>query len=309
MVKRRTAGVLAVLGLLAISVACHQGLLAFRPDYPAPELMPFAQLEDRRLDEPSGLVESARNPGYFWSHNDSGGQPQLFALTAQGKVAEQAFTLSGANAVDWEAIARWEHTLYITDMGNNLSSRQDLGVYQLEEPELGQSGELVAKFLPVAYPSQTAFPPKDSWEYDCEAAFCLDGKLYILTKNRPAYRLWVQADGCNLYRLDSYQTETTNMLIRVDSTTDLEGWVTAADVSPDGRWVALLCESPVQSVWLLERPAVGDRIFSESTSVLRHVFKKAAQVEAMAFEGDNLLILNEEGELFRVYRSDFKKVR
>lgn len=300
--------VLLLLALLLLGLARYQGLFAFHPDYPALELQPGALLQDDRLDEPSGLVESSRNPGFFWSHNDSGGEPKLFAVTAEGQVHQQSFELEGASSVDWEAVARWEQTLYITDLGNNLNSRQDLGVYQLEEPELGQSGRLSARFLPVAYPEQAEYPPSDGWDYDCEAAFCFDGKLYVLTKNRPPYRLWVQAEGCHLYRLDSYETERTNILTRVDSAHGLQGWVTAADASKDGRWIALLCESPVQSVWLFERPLKGDKLFSEPSSVLRCVVKEAGQAEAIAFEGEDLLVLNEEGEFFRVSRSSFEPV-
>jgi hypothetical protein len=43
-----------------------------------------AQLAEPQNEETSGLAVSHRTPGLFWTHNDSGGEPVLFALNADG---------------------------------------------------------------------------------------------------------------------------------------------------------------------------------------------------------------------------------
>lgn len=293
--------------VFALAVGFYLGLLALPAFYDGPELIATAQVSDRRLAEPSGLVASSRNPGYFWTHNDSGGKPELYAVNAQGEVSPRRFTVQGAEAIDWEAITRREDKIFVADMGNNFNKRQDLGVYEVEEPSLEDPESLTARFLPIAYPDQSEYPPAGSWDFDCEAVFCWGRHLYFLTKNRPGGRLWVQAGSCHLYRLDTERTDSKNILTKVDSKSDLQGWVTGAEISPDGRWLALVCESPVQSIWLFEQPLEGDRFLSEPASIKRFIFKGGGQVESLAFaSADTILLLNEGGQLFELSLTEFK---
>ncbi len=47
------------------------------------------KLKDDRITESSGLVSSQRKPGTFWTHNDSGNDPELYAFDCEGhKLAE-----------------------------------------------------------------------------------------------------------------------------------------------------------------------------------------------------------------------------
>src|SRR5205085_12428518 len=40
----------------------------------------LARLESREVTESSGIVASRRNPGLFWTHNDSGDGPFVYAF-------------------------------------------------------------------------------------------------------------------------------------------------------------------------------------------------------------------------------------
>ena len=60
--------------------------------------------------ELSGLVLS--RSGLLWTLNDSGGTPQVFALSRTGQL-RAAVTLAGATNVDWEDIAIRGRTLYV----------------------------------------------------------------------------------------------------------------------------------------------------------------------------------------------------
>lgn len=279
-------------------------------------LEPYAQVDTPLLREASGLVQSQTFPNLFWSHNDSGDLPRFFALEATGRTPEklsgyQGFTLVGAANVDWEDIAASGDKLYLCDVGNNLNRRRDLGVYEVTEPSRWDSHQVpVDRFLPLRYPDQSRFPPHGPWDFDCEAVFVWQAKLYFVTKCRPAFRLGVQAERAALYRLDTEYTDRENVLTRVDQVDGLGGWVTAADTSRDGRYLAILVESPVQSVWLYERPSQGDRFFSQPASVRRQVFHGGGQLESLAFRQtpqgtEEILLLNEARELFQLSLSDF----
>lgn len=271
-------------------------------------LEPLLVIADESLRELSGLVASRQHPGVLWSHSDSGNDPILYALDTQGN--SHAISLEGVTLRDWEAVALGESRLYITEMGNNLNASKKLGVYEFLEPDPKEPGPLRAeRFIPVRYEDQERFPPTDRWHFDCEAAFFFEGSLYFITKNRPAFRLLVQEESAHLYRLDLQNLGEENLLERVDSVEGLGGWVTGADLSADGRWLAVLVESPQQSIWLFERPSSGDRFFSEATRTKRYKFYEGGQLESIAFitedQQESLVMINEARQMFRVELAKF----
>lgn len=299
------------------------------------QLTPVGVIPHPELLEPSGMVGCGINPEIFWVHNDSGDFPRLFAVDLSGQVwvppwlARRGFvarpvqaegeklypglTIKQAALNDWEDIARCGDRLYIAETGNNGNARRDMGLYELFEPNPAAVEEAtIFRFLPIAYPEQTAFPPEGPWEYDCEAVFCWDGKLYFITKNRPPGQVSTPADSANLYRLDSMEPLQVNMLTRVDRMERTGGWVTAADANADGSLVAMVVHAPEQSIWLFDRPAQGDRLFSDASRVRRLRFRDSGQIESLAFHRvdgvDELVLLNEGRQLFRVPLSWFEPV-
>jgi hypothetical protein len=61
----------------------------------------IVQLRD--LPEASGIAASARTPGLFWAHNDSG-DPVIYALDSQGAIKDRV-RVTGAAVDDWEDVA------------------------------------------------------------------------------------------------------------------------------------------------------------------------------------------------------------
>lgn len=311
-VRRKTKIALALLFIVgALAGAGFLGFFHPRSIRGGESISPFVEMADDSLQELSGLVASRQFPGVLWAHSDSGNEPILYALDTEG--GSHAIELENVTLRDWEAIALCGSKLYITEMGNNLNASQKLGVYEFEEPDPKSPGPLrPERFLSVSYEDQQSFPARDRWHFDCEAAFCSDGDLYFITKNRPAFRLFVQEGGANLYRLDMSNLGEKNVLRRVDSMDGLGGWVTAADISYDGRRLAMLVESPQQSIWLFEKPESGNKWFSDSPGVKRYKFFDGGQLESLAFvgegESESLVMLNEERQMFRVEMDKFDSV-
>ena len=83
----------------------------------------IAELEDGAIDESSGVVASRRNPDLFWTHNDSGDGPFLYAFDLNGG-KRGTWHVTGAKAFDWEDIAAGPgSTLDIADIGDNDAAR------------------------------------------------------------------------------------------------------------------------------------------------------------------------------------------
>lgn len=97
------------------------------------------KIDDERITESSGLAASTAHPGVVYTHNDSGGTAQVFAVGPDGRV-KAALTLAGAKNRDWEAIAmgrddRGRPAIFVADIGDNLGGAWPyVTVYRFTEP-------------------------------------------------------------------------------------------------------------------------------------------------------------------------------
>jgi hypothetical protein len=120
---------------------------------PAPQPALCGRLSSEVLGRVSGPTELSGlvlARGRFWTLNDSGGTPQVFAVDRDGELA-QTVTLAGATNVDWEDIAARGSTLYVGDIGDNLAQRETIAVYRLAAPPPGTTS-VTATRIDLRYP-------------------------------------------------------------------------------------------------------------------------------------------------------------
>ena len=142
----RLGGCAAVVGVAALTVAAC-ALRAEAPG-PAPPRRSYgpgrriASLADPLINESSGLACGRRNVGAFWTHNDSGDAPRIFAFGHKGE-ALATYSIAEAIAIDWEDMASFtlagRHYLVIADTGDNVRVRPRVTLYFIEEPALDLS--------------------------------------------------------------------------------------------------------------------------------------------------------------------------
>lgn len=114
-------------------------------------------LEELALSEASGLVASARHPGVYYVHNDSGDRARFFAIDEAG-AALASFELRGAKASDWEDVSIGPcpagDCIYLADFGDNYEVRSDYALYRVAEPPLIEPGVHGLSFerIPFEYP-------------------------------------------------------------------------------------------------------------------------------------------------------------
>lgn len=259
------------------------------------------------ITEMSGIVKSTQFSDTYWVHNDSGDSARIFAINSKGAVITPPDTsratwagmnVATATNVDWEDIAIDGPTLYIADVGNNANNRQNLGIYVVTEPNPRSSARVRAnKHYRVRYPDQTSFPASPM-HFDCEAVFFHHGKLFLITKHR-AGQLGLPDDSAKLYRLDTLSTAEVNVLTKLDEIDNLGGWVTAADVSPDGTKLAVLCQAVGQSVWIFDATRSDDKFFSGTSRKIP--LSGLQQAEAICFDGnETVVITNEQRQMWRL---------
>src|SRR5690606_16996510 len=181
--------------------------------------------------ESSGLAQSRRDPGLFWTHNDAGNEPEIYALNMAGEVVQRVRVAGGA-ATDWEDIEAGPcaggSCLFIGDVGDSGAERSSITIYRVPEPDPGSEETAPAELLHARFPDGAR---------DAEALFVLpSGDLYIVTKGREG--------PISLYRYPSPQEASatgTLELVRelFAEPEDADDRVTGATSTPDGRWVGI----------------------------------------------------------------------
>ncbi|MFC6998556.1 NHL repeat-containing protein [Rufibacter roseus] len=231
--------------------------------------------------ESSGL-ELAEQAGTYWTHNDAGNAPVLYKINEKGKLIDQ-ITVPGTQNNDWEDLAKdTKGYLYIADTGNNNNKRRTLSIYKVS-PKAG----FKAQVINYTYQDQPEGKiPKKDRNFDCEAIFWYNSKLFLISKDRGS------AKTAKLYQLPDQPGTHVAKLI---SKTELPGMVTSADVSPNGRHLAVLTYG---KVYLYPVPKNSTQFMSQKPKILE--LQETGQVEAVAFkDNQTILISNEEGSLFK----------
>ncbi|MES2640670.1 MAG: hypothetical protein V4850_14340 [Myxococcota bacterium] len=205
-------------------------------------------VDDPGLDELSGLAVSRQNPGILWTHEDSGGAADLYALDFTGATVA-TLHVEGVENDDWEDIAigpcdtGW--CLVIGDIGTRGTDRSEFAVLVIEEPLLDGTMELsaVPEVRPFTYPDL----PQDAESL----AVLPDGTPLVVTKREDA-------------TAGIYQLPLGNTLLEwlADVPTgapdeDLTARTTAADLSTDGATLLLRAYLHLYEIDLRDPTAPG----------------------------------------------------
>ena len=255
----------------------------------------LATLEDRRIDESSGLVASRRSPGLFWTHNDSGDGPFVYAFDRQGR-SRGTWRVEGAQAVDWEDIAagpgpaQGQSYLYVGDIGDNGRERDFVVVYRFPEPEPSATEAPPER----PRPTQTAEAirlkyPDGAHNAEALAVHPTTGDIYVVTK--------ANAEA-GVYKLAApFDPKAVNTLAKVGSLRgpDFFGTlVTGADISPDGRRVALCDYAQGYELTLPEGGKGFDEIWKQKPVALSLGARLQGESVAYRLDGAALLATSEQ---------------
>ncbi|UCF65087.1 MAG: hypothetical protein JSW33_04445, partial [bacterium] len=261
-------------------------------------LKPYGKIDFSDLNEASALVKSRMWNDVFWTLNDSGDEARIFPINSHGEILKpewmenyRGIQIPDAVNVDWEAIATDDAgNLIIGDCGNNSNARRDLALYIIKEPYPWETViTRIFKKIQYYYPEQQEFPASQR-NYDAEALFWADHYIYLLTKHRSDSKT-------RLYRIDPFQNGLEIPATLMEEF-DIQGRVTAADIDPDGKLLLVLTET---SLWLFQKDVPSGKFFKGKTYWLPIEIPGG---EAVAFDGNSIILLNEAGELFKLDKED-----
>jgi len=200
-------------------------------------------LSHKEVSESSGIVSSRTTPGLYWTHNDSGDGPFLYAFDSQG-AHKGVWRVIGATARDWEGVAvgpgpeRSTNYLYIGDIGDNRVARSEVRVYRVPEPVITPVDASSTKANPISTKEVEIIRlryPDGSHDAEALLVHPINGNIYIVTKIPFGNPIIYQAQA----PLNTAEATTMVRVGDISLSGFFGGLITGGDISPDGSRVAL----------------------------------------------------------------------
>ena len=229
------------------------------------------------INENSGIIRAWQDD-FYWTHNDSGGNTELYMINQKGRIFDTLFVNDSKN-IDWEDLTKDDKgNIYVGDFGNNNQSRKDLCIYKHRN---GKTEKIT-----FHYGDQDRFPATQKI-FDCEAFFWYEGKLYLFSKD------WSRNHQTQLYVLSD---QAGDYMLLPEQSIFLKSPVTAASISPNGKEFALLSYG---KIFVFE--VVSGKIdFSKPKSCIKI---GRNQMEGLTYINDtDFIITNEQRKIYLVKR-------
>jgi hypothetical protein len=229
-IRKRNIVLIIVIIVFCGSYARHR--------YLSHEIIITGRLQDRAMDEASGIAASGLFKDMYYIHNDSGDTSRFFMISPDGKLHHTIY-YQNANIenLDCEDIAvgpdptKQKSYVYIADIGDNARERRTVTIYRVEEQPSWQKDSVVhantAKLF-LKYPDGPA---------DAETLMIdpLEKMLCIVSK---------RGDSVKLYTTPLNYKDNDTVTLTLRCKLFFEGakpfkWITAGDISRDGKHILL----------------------------------------------------------------------
>ena len=272
--------IMLLLGAVLLGAAA-MAFVAVRPASPSLPLQ-VGRIAHPSIAEASGIVASRKHSGVYWTHNDRGNAPILYAISAEGESITE-FRI-GAKNEDWEDIAADDQgRIYIGQIGNNDANKTLAKVFIIDEPDLatGGAGRGRAR-VTVQRTVELKYPEKP---FDSESLFVHQGYGYLISK-------LTRKQAAGLYRFALEESAEPIVLEKLGEL-PIRSPVTGADLSPDGQRLVVLSMEGLDIFQVNNNPA-------SAGSVQRHHFSlpRGHDFEACCFTSKGILVAAETREIY-----------
>jgi hypothetical protein len=257
----------------------------------------LADLKDPAVRESSGLIASRNNPGLYWTNNDSGDGPFIYAFDRSGE-RRGVWRVAGAKARDWEALAEGHGPqagrpyLYAGDIGDNNERRSEIVIYRFPEPTISANDVVSTKSEPrLTEPAEIIRLKYPDGKHDSETLMVhpVSGNLYVVSKIALA----------NPHVYEAAPPFSTTEPIQLRHVAELRipsmfgGIITDGSISPDGTRVAL-CDYLQGYEFVLEKGESDfDTIWKQPLKTIGLGSRPQGEAIAYSPDGRALLVTSE----------------
>lgn len=297
---KQQACVTSALFLAAFFTSCTQPPAATRTQ--------IATITVAAIDESSGLAYSHRTPDLLWTHNDSDGEPVLYAIGLDGKL-RGSVRLQGLKNIDWEDMASFELDgrawLIVGDIGENINRKIKAALYVVPEPAASELSPDRETVLPVAWTIPVSYPdgPHDT---ESLAVDVREQRAYLLRKReeqKTLFSLPLRPVTPGTPAPDAQKQGVVTHIPQPNSeqravpvaTGRYRANPTGMDISVDGRWAAVLTYG---DVLLFERKPgeTWARAFSRKPVILPPHGLEQAEAICFSLDGRFLFVTEDKAQ-------------
>ncbi|MFD2033484.1 hypothetical protein ACFSKL_01720 [Belliella marina] len=239
-------------------------------------------LENKKIDEASGLAFSRKHPNLIYTHNDSGGEPHVFLIDTLGN-DKGKIILEGIKNRDWEDIAvgpgpdKNASYVYVGEIGDNQAKYSSIKIYRFPEPsKLSKDQSIKPEKLTLTYPGGAR---------DAETLMIdpIENTIYIISKrdsSNTLYRAPIDAFKEKEYELEEVMQLPFTMAV-------------GGDISADGSQIIV---KNYLSVFYWERKTGESIAETLKNPPLKLPYKPEPQGEAIGFspQGNSYFTLSEK---------------
>ncbi len=204
-----------------------------------------------------------------------------------GKIV-QTISASNFQNNDWEDVAKSEAFLFLGDMGNNEGERKNLAIHVIPIKDINKNSTTIKSIgtINFYYPEQNEFDVSKKHNFDCEAILYHNQQIYLFTKNR-------LDDKTNLYALPA---KPGNYAAKLIGSFEVGGRITGADISDDGKKIALLGYNKKSDCFLWTfNGFTGDNFFTgKSQKYTLGQYAHVGQMEGVAFKDNSSVFISSE---------------
>jgi len=200
------------------------------------------RLQDKHMDEISGIAASGIHDGIYYVHNDSGDTSRFFAITPQGKIKSVIYFKGDPKekqgVLDCEDIAvgpgpvKGKSYVYMGDIGDNGAVRKYITVYRMEEQKswVGADSVIKANAVPVHFKYPDG--PRDAETLMIDP---IENLIYIVAKRTDSVAVYTSPLS---FKANDTLTLTKRCKLYFSGFRPFK-WITAGDISKDGQQVLL----------------------------------------------------------------------
>ena len=200
------------------------------------------RLQDKQMDEISGIAASAIHEGIYYVHNDSGDTSRFFAITPQGNIKSVIYykgDLKEKQGVcDVEDIAvgpgpvKGKSYVYMGDIGDNGAVRKYITVYRMEEQKswIGTDSIIKTNAVPVHFKYPDG--PRDAETLMVDP---IEKLIYIVSKRTDSVAVYTSPLN---FKPNDTVTLTKRCKLYFSGFRPFK-WITAGDISRDGQQILL----------------------------------------------------------------------
>jgi hypothetical protein len=265
------------------------------PNYDKPKII--GKIESGEIKESSGLAASQCQADVFWTHNDSGDDPFIFAFNKKGEKLG-TWKVTGARNYDWEDLAEiktpaGECVLYIGDIGNNTRARDEFTIYRVSEPQIAPGNESSSKKKPLATAGAEAIRfvyPDLRRDAETLMVHPETGDIYILSKRlsgaSAVYKLKSNFDLSKSNKLENLGDFSVPAIPN--------GFLTGGSIAPDGKRVVICDYFNAYELVLPEKAKNFDEIWKETPATIELGAREQGEAVTYAADGKSIFATSEK---------------